>query len=59
MKTNIEYGVSKVGSKFVVTKNGEQIRLPKSTGSHIVTEFDSKEDAERYLSILKSLAQRS
>ena len=59
MKTKVEYGVIKMGSKFVVTKDGEPILLPKTNGSHIVTEFDIKEDAEKYLSILKKLAKQS
>lgn len=58
MKTKVEYGVIKMGSKFVVTKDGEPIILPKTNGSNIVTEFDSKEDAEKYLSILKKLAKQ-
>ena len=41
--------------KFVVTKNGEPILLPKSNGQTIVTEFDSREDAEKYVSILNNL----
>jgi hypothetical protein len=48
-------GVISKGSKFVVTKNGEPILLPKSNGQTIVTEFDSKEDAEKYVSILNNL----
>jgi hypothetical protein len=51
-------GVISKGSKFVVTKNGEQILLPKSNGQTIVTEFDSKEDAERYIGILNRLNQQ-
>ena len=41
--------------KFVVTKNGQPILLPKTDGAAIVTEFDNKQDAEKYLSILKTL----
>lgn len=41
--------------KFLVVKNDKPIDLPKSDGASIVTEFDSKADAERYISILKSL----
>jgi hypothetical protein len=48
-------GVISKGSKFVVTKNGEPILLPKSSGQTIVTEFDSREDAEKYISILNNL----
>ena len=52
------YDVVQKNSKFVVTKNGEPILLPKSDGQSIVTEFDSKEDAQKYLSILESLVKR-
>lgn len=52
--TKVEYAVKKLNSKFVVTKNGEAI-VSSSLGQSIVTEFDSKEDAEKYLSILKKL----
>jgi hypothetical protein len=48
-------GVISKGNKFVVTKNGEPILLPRSNGQTIVTEFDSKEDAEKYVSILHNL----
>lgn len=57
MKTKVEYGVKKLNSKFVVTKNGEPIVLPSTVGQSIVTEFDCKEDAEKYLSILQKLKQ--
>ena len=52
------YDVKQRSGKFVVTKNGEPILLPKSDGQAIVTEFDSKEDAQKYLSILESLVKR-
>jgi hypothetical protein len=55
MKTKVEYAVKRLNSKFVVTKNGEPIILPRSTGQNIITEFDCQEDAEKYLSILKQL----
>ena len=44
--------------KFVVTKNGQPINLPKSDGQTIVTEFNSKSDAERYMSILDTLQKQ-
>jgi hypothetical protein len=53
--TKIEYAVKRLNSKFVVTKNGEPIVMTASAGQSIVTEFDCKEDAERYLSILQNL----
>jgi hypothetical protein len=52
------YDVVQKNSKFIVTKNGEPILLPKSDGQAIVTQFDSKEDAQKYLSILESLVKR-
>jgi hypothetical protein len=41
--------------KYIVTQNGQPINLPKTDGASIVTEFDNKTDAERYMGILKSL----
>jgi hypothetical protein len=54
----VNFGVIEKNGKFVVTKNNEPILLPKIDGSHIVTEFDNKSDAEKYLSILKHLTSR-
>jgi hypothetical protein len=51
------YGVVEQNGKFVVTKNGQPINLPSSSGSSIVTVFDTKSDAERYLGILKNLTK--
>lgn len=48
-------GIMQKNGKFVVTKNGQPIELPKSGGQDIVTEFSSREDAERYMSILSTL----
>lgn len=45
-------------NKFVVTENGKPINLPKTDGSAIVTEFDTKADAERYMSILAHLQKQ-
>jgi hypothetical protein len=44
--------------KFIVTKDGKPIEVPKNDGSYIVTEFNSESDANRYISILKSLKKR-
>jgi hypothetical protein len=44
--------------KFVVTKNGEPINLPKTDGQSIVTEFTSKVDAETYINILNRLKKQ-
>lgn len=44
--------------KFVVAENGKPINLPKTDGSTVVTEFDSKADAEKYMSILATLKKQ-
>ena len=52
-------GVIEKNGKFVVTKNGEPILLPKSSdGQTIVTQFDNKEDAQRYMDILTKLSKQ-
>lgn len=51
-------GVVQKNGKFVVTKNGEPILLPKSDGQRIVTQFDSKEDANMYMEILSKLSKQ-
>ena len=52
-------GVIQKNGKFVVTKNGEPILIPKTSDSQtIVTQFDSKEDAEKYMSILSKLSKQ-
>ena len=53
-----DLGILEKSGKFVVTKNGQPIQLPKTDGQAIVTEFDSKQDAEKYMSILKNLTRR-
>jgi hypothetical protein len=53
------YEVKQLNGKYVVTKNGEPMLLPKSDGQSIITEFDSMEDANKYLSILQSLIKKS
>jgi hypothetical protein len=57
-KMSSNLGVIEKNNKFIVTKNGQPINLPKTDGSTIVTEFPSKEDAERYISILRTLEKR-
>jgi hypothetical protein len=51
-------GVIQKNGKFIVTKNGEPILLPKSDGQAIVTEFPTKEDAEKYMGILNILLSK-
>lgn len=50
-----DLGIVECDGKFIVTKNGNPIRLPKTDGASIVTEFDSKQDAQTYINILKNL----
>ena len=59
MKTAEIFGIIQENGRFVVTQNGNPIRLPKSDGQTIVTEFDSKDDAQKYINILKSLKKRN
>jgi len=56
--TKNQFDIINKNGKFVVTKNGNPIVLPSSTGATIVTEFESKSDAERYMGILKTLTSR-
>jgi hypothetical protein len=56
MSSNLD--IVEKNSKFIVTKNGQPINLPKTDSASIVTEFPSREDAEKYVSILKSLENR-
>lgn len=51
-------GVIQKNGKFIVTKNGEPISLPKSDGQSIITEFSSREDAEKYMGILNVLLSK-
>jgi hypothetical protein len=51
-------GIVEKNGKFVVTQNGQPINLPKSDGQAIVTEFNNKSDAEKYMSILATLQKQ-
>jgi hypothetical protein len=51
-------GVAEKSGKFVVTQNGQPINLPKTDGQAIITEFNSKSDAERYMGILSTLQKQ-
>jgi hypothetical protein len=55
---SVELNVLEKNGKFVVARNNQPINLPKTDGSSIVTEFSSKEDAEKYVSILKTLEKK-
>jgi predicted DNA-binding WGR domain protein len=58
MKVSDTLSVIEKSGKFVVTQNGQPINLPKTDGATIVTEFDSREDAEKYISILSRLKKQ-
>lgn len=49
------FDVVQKNGKFIVTQNGQPVNPPKTDGASVTTEFDNKADAERYISILKSL----
>ena len=44
--------------KFVVAVDNKPINLPKSDGQTVTTEFDRREDAEKYMSILSHLKKK-
>ena len=56
MSSNL--GVCEKNNKFIVVKNGQPISPKDTDGAVITTEFPSKEDAERYISILQTLENR-
>jgi len=49
------YDIMNYGDKFIVTKNGKPLSISKNNKSNIVTEFSTRSDAEKYVSILKNL----
>lgn len=51
-------GVIEQNGKFVVIQNGKPINLPKSDGHPLITEFNTKSDAEKYMSILAALQKQ-
>jgi hypothetical protein len=55
MKVSDTLSVIEKSGKFVVTQNGQPINLPKTDGSTVVTEFETKDDAEKYMKIVSSL----
>ena len=57
-KMTSNLGIIQQNNKFIVTKNGKPIDLPKSDGVSVTIEFPSKEDAEKYISILLNLSRR-
>lgn len=58
MSNKYDYQVVRIGNKFVVTKNGQKVSSSQSDTQSLVTEFESKQDAEKYASILKSLCSQ-
>ncbi len=53
-----DLSVIEKNGKFVVARNNQPIILPKTDGETIVTEFSTKSDAEKYMSILKVLEKK-
>jgi hypothetical protein len=51
-------GIVEKNGKFIVTQNGQPINLPKTDGETIVTEFNNKSDAEKYMNILATLQKQ-
>lgn len=49
------YSVIKSEDKFVVTKDGRPVSLPYGGGQKKITEFDTEDDAKKYISILQTL----
>ena len=58
MKVSDTLSVVEKNGKFVVTLDNKPINLPNTDGATIVTEFDSREDAEKYISILSRLKKQ-
>lgn len=56
--TSNNFDIVQYGNKFVVTKNGQRLNDSQTTGHSRVTEFDNREDAARYISILKKLPKK-
>jgi hypothetical protein len=53
-----ELTIAEINNKFLVLSGGQPIKIPKTDGASVVSivlgEFDNKQDAERYISILRS-----
>lgn len=59
MERKNAFAVSVLNNKFVVTKNGTPVSLPSNGGQKKITEFDNKEDADKYMNILLSLTKNN
>lgn len=53
-----KFEVVEKNGHFIVAKNGEPILFPKGEGQSIVTEFDTKDDARKYIGILEKLSKQ-
>ena len=49
------YSVIKSENKFLVTKDGKPFSAPHCGGQKKITEFDTEDDANKYVSILQQL----
>jgi hypothetical protein len=48
-------GVIEKNGRFVVVENGKILRGSRTDSHNLVTEFDNKNDAEKYMSIIKTV----
>jgi len=57
MTNNLD--VVEKNGKFVVVENGKILRGSRTDSHDLVTEFDNKNDAEKYMSILKTVRSKN
>ena len=58
MITKDKFEVVEKNGRFIVNKNGQSFTPSRTDGQAIITEFDSKSDAEKYMSILEKLSKQ-
>jgi len=57
MTNNLD--VVEKNGKFVVVENGKILKGSRTDSHNLVTEFDNKNDAEKYMSILKTVRSKN
>lgn len=58
MKSSVNFDIKNKNSKFIILQNGEPVQFPKSDNINRVTEFETLEDAQKYVSILQILSKK-
>lgn len=58
MITKDKFEVVEKNGRFIVNKNGQSFTPSRTDGQAIITEFDNKSDAEKYMSILSKLNKK-